>query len=360
MKKIRVKLGDRSYPVLIGEGVLADAGPILRRLGFEGPPVVVTNARVLRLHGEKLLTSLERSFGKIPVIRIGDVERYKNIHTLTRIYEGLFAAHAGRRSWIVALGGGVVGDIAGFAAATYMRGIRYVGVPTTLLAQVDSSVGGKVAINSPRGKNLIGAFHQPSAVLSDTTVLKTLPPRELASGLYEVLKCGAIRSVSLLRYLDRNLDSVLRCEPGPVQHISLAAVRIKANVVAADVEEAHTRMILNFGHTFGHALETATCYRRFKHGEGVAWGMIAAAELSGLSPEESAKLRDLIHRVERLPGLGGISPRQVWQALRLDKKGHEGRIRMVILPRLGQAEISDNFYPARIRAFIKEFLARPV
>ncbi len=360
MKKLQVELKDCSYPVCIGAGVLADAGRMLSRLGFDAPPVLVSNARVLRLHGKELLSSLEDSFGPVPVVCIGDGERYKNHATLAKIYEGLFEARADRRSWIIALGGGVVGDIAGFSAATFMRGIPYVSVPTTLLAQVDSSVGGKVGINVARGKNLIGAFHQPRAVLSDTATLRTLPARELASGLYEVIKCAAIRSARLLGYLAKNLDAVLACESRAIEHIILAAVRIKAEVVANDEREANVRALLNYGHTVGHALEAATDYRRFKHGEAVAWGMIAAAELASaagkLHAAEAQRLAGLIHRVGALPSLRGISPAKVWRALERDKKSLGGRIRMVLLPGLGRAEVVDDLDAAHLRRFVDKFL----
>jgi 3-dehydroquinate synthase len=318
----------------------------------------VTNGPVFKLHGKGLLESLWPYFGQVSVIKIGDGERFKNQATLSRIYDGLFRARADRGSWILAFGGGVVGDIAGYAAATFMRGIRYASIPTTLLAQVDSSVGGKVAINCAQGKNLIGAFHQPAAVLSDTTILKTLPSRELASGLYEVVKCGAIASASLIRYLRRNLDAILCCESKQISHIVTEAARIKAGVVAADEREAHMRMILNFGHTLGHALETATSYRQFKHGEAVAWGMIAAAEFSGLRRAETELLAGLIHSIERLPALRGISPDAVWKALLLDKKSQKGKTRWVLLRRLGEAEIREDSDTETMRGLINDFLAR--
>jgi 3-dehydroquinate synthase len=362
MKKLRVDLGDRSYSVWIGTEVLVNAGRMLRHLGFDVAPVMVTNPLVLRLHGKDLLTSLEDEFGPVRVILIGDGERFKNHATLARIYEGLFRARADRRSWVVAFGGGIVGDVAGFAASTFMRGIPYVGVPTTLLAQVDSSVGGKVGINVPRGKNLIGAFHQPAAVLSDTGALRTLPARELASGLYEVVKCGAIRSASLLKYLEKRLSSVRDRQSLPISHLVSEAVRIKAEVVASDEREAHARMILNYGHTIGHALEAATSYGRFKHGEAVAWGMIAAAELSctlsGLRDGEAQRLVGLIQQIEPLPSLRGISAEDVWRALQRDKKSSGGKIRMVVLPSLGKAEVIADLDPVRIRRFLVDFLAR--
>jgi 3-dehydroquinate synthase len=322
--------------------------------------VVVTNPLVLRLHGKALLASLKHAFGSIPVVEIGDGERFKNQTTVNKIYEGLFHARADRRSGIVAFGGGVVGDVAGFAAATYMRGIPFVSVPTTLLAQVDSSVGGKVGINKARGKNLVGAFHQPTAVLSDTAVLRTLSAREVASGIYEIVKCGAIRSEPLLGYLERKLDAVLACEAPAMAHVILEAVRIKAQVVADDEREAGARMILNYGHTIGHALEAATNYRRFRHGEAVAWGMIAAGELERMTGrmrvQERQRIKRLIHRIELLPPLRGISLARVWDALQHDKKSRDGKLRMVLLRRLGQPEIVDDLDPLRLRRLVADFL----
>lgn len=360
MKTLRVKLDKRSYPIIVGEGVIRQAGALLAGVGFASPPVIVTNSTVWRLHGEDLRRSLSASFGACAVIRIGDGERFKNHETLERIYEGLFQARADRRSWILAFGGGVIGDIAGFAAATFLRGIPYASVPTTLLAQVDSAIGGKVGINVRRGKNLIGAFHQPSAVLSDTGVLRTLPARELAAGLFEVVKCGAIRSRPLLRYLERELPSLQSCKAGPLETIVVEASRIKAQVVSGDEREEELRMILNYGHTVGHALEAATGYRRFKHGEAVGWGMIAALEfgreLGMLRSADLQRLIRLIYRVEDLPSLRGIRIQDVWRALKRDKKFRAGNIRMVLLPRLGETEIISGIDPAELRRFLKDFL----
>ena len=360
MKQFLVELGNQKYPVMIGSDVLARAGRILHLLGFSTAPVVVSNQRVLQLHGALLLRSLEDAFGPVAVLRVGDGERFKQHSTLIRLYKDLIRARADRRSWIVAFGGGVIGDLAGFAAATYMRGIPYVGVPTTLLAQVDSSVGGKVGVNLAEGKNLIGAFHQPRAVLSDTGVLGTLPPREFASGLFEVVKCGAIRSEPLFRRLERKVTDLRQCRSAVVSRIILEATRIKAEVVAEDEREGHARMVLNYGHTLGHALEAASGYRRFKHGEAVAWGMIAAAEFSNslgmLEARDAARIAALLHRIERLPSLRGISAAQIWTNLRRDKKSVSGSIRMVLLSRLGKAEIVENLNPRCVRRFISEFL----
>ena len=362
MKTLRVNIAGRGYPILVGTGLLTRAGAVLSGMGFSTAPSLVSNPTVLRLHGHALLESLESSFGRVNRIVIGDGERYKNRATLSRIHDGLFQARADRDSWILAFGGGVVGDIAGFAAATFMRGIPVVNVPTTLLAQVDSAIGGKVGINVPQGKNLIGAFHQPRAVLSDPAVLRTLPHRELAAGLYEVIKCAAIRSVSLLHYIEGNLQEILTRQPAALEHIIVAAARIKAHIVAADEKEKDLRMVLNFGHTIGHALEAATSYRRFRHGEAVAWGMIGALglgmELGFPNRRECARLVRLIDQVEPLPSLKNISFGSVWASLKRDKKFRSGQFRMVLLPRLGEAEIHADIDPRWFRRFLKGFLLR--
>jgi 3-dehydroquinate synthase len=360
LKTIYVELKDRRYPVFVGLGLLGRAGSLLRKCGFASAPTVITNRRVFHLHGPAILKSLGSAFGSTSVIKIGDGERFKDHSTLLKIYEELFRLHADRKSWILAFGGGVVGDIAGYAAATFMRGVPWVMVPTTLLSQVDSSVGGKVGINVAQGKNLIGAFHQPVAVLSDTGALRTLPKRELRSGLYEVVKSAAIQSEPLLRYLERKLPGVLSLGNREIEHVVVEAVRIKAAVVGSDEKESGLRMILNYGHTIGHALEAATDYRKFKHGEAVGWGMIAALEYGGelglLGVEETAELIRLILQIGPLPSLRGISVGNLWDALMLDKKFSSADIRMIFLRQLGKAEIHAGIDPASLRRFLDGFL----
>lgn len=362
MKKLYVNLAERKYPIFAGGGIIARAGTLLSGVGFDAAPIVITNSKVWRLHGPVLERSLETSYGPVTVVRIGDGERFKNHATLLKIFDGMFRAHAGRQSWILAFGGGVVGDIAGFAAATFMRGIPYAMVPTTLLSQVDSSIGGKVGINVQQGKNLIGAFHQPSAVLTDTAVLKTLPKRELASGLYEVIKSAAIHSEPLLRFIERKLPDILKCRPAEMERIVVDTAKIKADIVTSDERETGLRMVLNYGHTIGHALESATGYSKFKHGEAVAWGMIAAVgygrELGLLKPEEASRLIRLIHRVGSLPSLSGISLPVLWNALMLDKKFRSGNIRMILLKRLGSPEVRNRISPESLSRFLKDFLEK--
>ena len=361
MNKFFVNLAQARYPILTGRGLLSQAGAVLSGTGFDRAPIIITNAKVWRLHGRVLESSIRKRFGPAAVIRIGDGERFKDHTTLLKIYAAMFRAHADRRSWVLAFGGGVVGDIAGFAAATFMRGIPFVMVPTTLLSQVDSSIGGKVGINVKEGKNLIGAFHQPAAVLTDIAVLKTLPKRELASGLYEVVKSAAIQSEPLLIRLEQNLPAILGCHPGEMEEIVVRTAKIKADVVASDERESGRRMILNYGHTVGHAFETATGYRRLKHGEAVAWGMLAALgygrELGLLKPEEYERLVRLIRRVGRIPSLKGITLEKLWDSMVRDKKFQAGDIRMVLLRRPGEAEVRTGIEPDSLRAFLGRFLA---
>ncbi len=346
---------------MIGTGILDRVYPGLRKLGLDTPPIFVSNSLVLKLHGDRIARSLPGDWSLKRVIPIGDGERFKTQRTLERVYQRLFGFRADRSSWLAAVGGGVVGDLTGFAAATFMRGIPYVNVPTTLLAQVDSAIGGKVGINVRQGKNLIGAIHQPSAVLSDVRLLATLPARELASGLFEVVKYGAIRSEKLLRYLDRRLEEVRRCEPRALEYIVTECSRIKAEIVSSDERESSARMCLNYGHTIGHALEAATDFRRFKHGEAVAWGMIAAVELGaefGMALGASGqRLRRLISKVAPLPSLRGISPNAVWRALQRDKKRVAGETRFVLLPRMGEAEIH-SVDPSQLKKFVRLYLDR--
>ena len=361
MKTLNVTLKNHRYPIFVGAGTLAKSGAILAGQGFRGAPIVISNPTVMRLHGKTLLTSLEKEFGKTPVIKIGDGERFKSHESLFKIYDAMFRLHAGRSSWILAFGGGVVGDIAGFAAATFMRGIPYAMIPTTLLSQVDSSIGGKTAVNIPQGKNLIGAFHQPSAVIADTEVLKTLPPRELASGLYEVIKYGAIASKSMVGYIEKRLPEILKCGARELQYIILASAQIKADVVALDEKETGPRAILNYGHTVGHAFEAATHYRKFRHGEGVAWGMIAALrygrEVGLLKETEAERMIRLIRRVGKLPPVKGIPFEDIWNAMMLDKKFQRGDIRMILLNEPGKAAIYNDIEKDSLRGFLKKFLS---
>lgn len=340
---LAVDLGERSYEVVIGAGLLGELGPRCRRLGLGPKALVITNETVGPLYGETVVQSLREAGFEVHYTAIPDGEAYKSLETAAALYGACIDARLDRRSWLVALGGGVVGDIAGFVAATYMRGIDFVQVPTTLLAQVDSSVGGKTGVNHPRGKNLIGAFHQPRLVVADVATLATLGAREYRAGLAEVVKAGLIRDAAFFAFLEENRRALLDREPAAVSEAVRRSVAIKAAVVQADEREAGERAILNFGHTVGHALEAATGYGRWLHGEAVAIGMAVEARLSvslGLLEEEA------LARIEALlEGLGlPASPEPVpysavRRAMDLDKKAVGGTLRFALLDGIGSARL---------------------
>ena len=338
--------GER-YPVHVGAGLFAgEAAAILDRLG-PSRRVVLSSPPIWKLHGQ----SLSRALGG-EVLLVPDGERAKTLRTVSRVYDALVELAADRATLLVVVGGGVLGDLGGFAAASYLRGIDLVHVPTTLLAQVDSAVGGKVGVNHRLGKNLIGAFHAPRAVLADPTILGTLPRRELRSGLYEVIKYGAIASPELLPRLAASLDGVLAKDPATLTPIIAECVGIKAAIVGADERESGVRRTLNFGHTVGHALEAATAYARFRHGEAVAYGMLAAAAISGerglLAPEAIARLTDVIRRLGPMPAVADLAATDVLDAIRHDKKLVRDRLHFVLLSGLGRTVIVDDVGPAEL------------
>ena len=342
-ERLEVALGERSYPIHIGAGLLGQ--PALFAPHVEGRlEAIVTNATVAPLHAAQLDATLERA-GAAARMRIvlPDGEAHKDWRTLDLVFESLLRGRADRRTVLVALGGGVVGDIAGFAAATYQRGVAHLQVPTSLLAQVDSSVGGKTAINHPLGKNMIGAFHQPCAVVADTATLATLPPRELASGLAEVVKYGAIHDVAFLAWIEEHASALAARDPTALAHAIRRSCEIKAEIVAADEREAGARALLNFGHTFGHAIESATGYGTWLHGEAVAIGMALAARFSvaqgRIAASDAERLERLLARLG-LPVRPPAITRERWlEYMGRDKKNERGRITLVLLERLGRAAI---------------------
>jgi 3-dehydroquinate synthase len=345
MQTLGVALGERSYPVHIGSGLLERADlvvPFLTRKSV----AVVTNTTVAPLFLEQFAGALSRE--KVEVVRIvlPDGEDHKDWQTLNQVFDALLKNRCGRDTTLVALGGGVIGDLAGFAAATYQRGVRYIQVPTTLLSQVDSSVGGKTAINHPLGKNMIGAFHQPVVVLADTDTLGTLPDRELRSGLAEVIKHGLIRDAGFFAWLEANLERLLSRDAEALVHAVRRSVEIKAEVVAEDERENGLRKVLNFGHTFGHAIETGLGYGAWLHGEAVAAGMAMAADLSRqigyLSDADTDRIRSLLQRAGLPVASKGIAPERMQQLMSVDKKAKEGRIPFVLLQRLGAATLRDD------------------
>jgi 3-dehydroquinate synthase len=341
------------YRVLIGAGLSRRLGPRLAEAGATDRPVVVSCAPVWRLHGARLRGCRMRG----PAVLIGDGERAKTLASVRRIYEACAGRRLDRGSTIVAFGGGVVGDVAGFAAATYLRGIRLVQVPTTLLAQVDSAIGGKVGVNLPSGKNLVGAFHAPALVVCDPDVLRTLPAREFRAGLYEVVKYGVIASRALFDTVASSVPALLDRSPALLTPVIADCCRIKAAVVEHDEREAGPRRALNFGHTIGHALEAITGYRRFRHGEAVAYGMLAAARLSvvrgALSSEDEARLRGLLEALGPLPRVADLSAADAARAMRLDKKVVSGRLHFVLATGIGSTAIVTDVSPRELTAAMR-------
>jgi 3-dehydroquinate synthase len=338
---VEVRGGARTSIVSIGEGLAARLPAILDEARVPPRRFVVSSPVIWKLHGPAL-----QPVTGTDVILLPDGERFKTLQTVARIYEALIRAEADRGSVIVAIGGGVVGDVAGFAAATYLRGITLVHVPTTLLAQVDSSIGGKVGVNHQLGKNLIGAFHQPALVVTDPLLLATLPRREFRSGLYEVIKYGMIASRELFDRVARDSKAIFARDPLVLLPAIIESCRIKARVVSADERESGPRRVLNFGHTIGHALESVTKFRRFRHGEAIAYGMLAAADLAvargALAPRERQALVDLITLLGPLPPIADLSAAQVVEAVRRDKKVVNGRLHFVICIEIGATTIVDD------------------
>ena len=343
---IDVELGLRRYPILIGAGLLGGAFDLGEHL-LGSDCLVVSNETVAPLYLDKLKANLP---GKtISTLELPDGEAFKTTDTLHTVLDKLVEIGANRDTTVIALGGGVVGDVAGFAAASYMRGIGFVQVPTTLLAQVDSSVGGKTGINHAQGKNLIGAFYQPSVVLIDTETLKTLPDRELKAGLAEVIKYGAIADIAFLAWLEVNLDALLSGDAKALAYAIERSCAIKAEVVAEDERESGRRAILNFGHTFAHAIENCLGYGEWLHGEAVAAGMVMAAELSNIDRSEVVRLRTLIERAGLPTAAPNIGSSRMLDAMSRDKKVQQKEIRFVLLRELGDAFITADVDVGRLQ-----------
>jgi len=344
IRTLDVAIADRAYPIHVGAGALDRIGAIVAAISRRA--VVVSNATVSAHWLVPIRSSLAAAGVGNEVLLVPDGETHKNWATLQDVLTRLLEIRAERSTVLIALGGGVVGDLAGFAAAIYQRGMPFVQVPTTLLAQVDSSVGGKTGINHALGKNMIGAFYQPRAVLIDTECLRTLPDRELSAGLAEVIKYGAIRDPQFFSWLEANIDALLKREPEPLLHAVFESCRIKAGIVAADEREAGERALLNFGHTFGHAIETAAGYGVWLHGEAVATGMILAAKLSeratGLPAADRARLEVLTVRA-RLPVAPPPLTLSRWRDLiARDKKVEGGEVRFILLSALGRAIVTSD------------------
>ena len=332
----------RPYPIQIAAGHLARLGELLDRTGFSPRRIVVSSPTVWKLHGAQVSAALPEA----PVVLVPDGERSKHLHTVERIFDALVKQGTDRGAGIVAVGGGVLGDMAGFAAATFLRGLALVQVPTTLLAQVDSAVGGKVGVNHPLGKNLIGAFHQPRQVVIDPLVLATLPRREFRAGLDQVVKYGVTSSPTLFDLVARTTRDIFRRTPDALVPIIAESCRIKGAVVAEDERESGPRRVLNFGHTAGHAIEAVTRYRRFRHGEAVGYGMLVAAEVAvgraRLDPADRDAIAGLIRRLGPLPAIADLPAHAIVAATRLDKKIVSGRLHFVLATGIGRWEIADD------------------
>jgi len=360
MIEIPVDLGERSYPIVIGE----DATRLIpeRLAAFSGRPIaLVADRKVHKLHGARVERAL-KSTGRVTRILVPPGERYKTRATVDRLQDELLRAGFGRDGVVVALGGGVVGDMAGYAAATYMRGIDWIGLPTTLLSMVDSSIGGKVGVNHPKAKNLIGAFHQPRAVIIDVAHLETLPERELRSGAYEILKCGIIGDPPLFELLRAAPPELVGWDRAAMVKAVAGACRIKADVVRRDEKEGGLRRVLNLGHTLGHALESATAYRRFTHGEAVGWGMVGAAWLAQRKALLGSDVYEtMVGAVDRLgprPKVSDLSVDKILASLRHDKKAKQGRVPFVLPTRVGEVVVRPDVDPPEIRLALKAMAAR--
>ncbi len=357
-----VALNERSYVINIDEGILARSGEITRAaLGEKTRRIMlISNQRVHNHYGKTIEKSLKRAGFTAYTHLIGDSERAKSIRTAERAWAFLIANSFERSDGIIALGGGVVGDLAGFVAAVFLRGVDYVQIPTTLLAQIDSSVGGKTAVNHALGKNLIGAFHQPRAVIIDPQTLRTLPKRELQAGLYEAIKYGVIRDRALADFILTSLDKVESLDPATLTQIITRCCEIKAEVVTADERESNLRRILNFGHTVGHALEAVTGYRRLKHGEAVGYGMKCASAIAEkigiIRSADAGVIRDGVDALGRLPRIDDLKSREVIAAMAHDKKIAQGKLFFILPTTIGEVVVRDDVAPGVIHAAVRELL----
>lgn len=351
--RVDVRAGAHGSAILIRDGALDHLASILDAHAIGPRRFVVSSPVIWRFHGEQI----GRALGGAEPILVPDGERHKNLQSVSRIYEALIRAGADRGSVIIAVGGGVIGDTAGFAAATFLRGITLVHVPTTLLAQVDSSIGGKVGVNHALGKNLIGAFHQPRVVVIDPLVLSTLPRREFRSGLYEVVKYGMIASRGLFDGVARGTKAIFARQPDVLVPAIVESCRIKADVVSKDEREGGLRRILNYGHTIGHALEAVTKYRRFRHGEAIAYGMLGAADLAvvrgALADRERQALAQLVTQLGPLPPVADLPIPEVMEAIRRDKKVVNGRLHFVIAIEIGATTTIDDVTEDELKAVLR-------
>jgi len=355
MQTVRVALDERAYDIRIGTGLVGRADLILPSLVAKRV-AVVTNTTVAPLYLDRLARPLADAGVQVTPVVLPDGEAYKDWQTLNTVFDAMLAAHCDRKTTVIALGGGVIGDMAGFAAATYMRGVPFIQIPTTLLAQVDSSVGGKTGINHPRGKNMIGAFYQPQLVLADMDTLETLPQRELAAGLAEVIKHGLIHDAEFFGWIESNIEALVRRDPIALAHAVRRSVEIKAEIVALDERETGPRALLNFGHTFGHAIEAGMGYGVWLHGEAVAAGMVMATDLSRrlghVAPADLARVRSLVAQAGLPVAAPALGENRYLDLMSVDKKADAGRVRFILLERLGHAYVRPETAPDAVTATI--------
>ncbi|MCI0708229.1 MAG: 3-dehydroquinate synthase [Ignavibacteriae bacterium] len=359
-REIQVPLGERSYPIYIGSEMHSSFAPTCQRHNVPQDVLIITDKLVGKHYLRPLEKNLKHYQFRVTTIVIPPGEREKNLRRADKIFTAMLEKGIGRNSAVVALGGGVVGDLAGFVAAVYQRGVQFIQVPTTLLAQVDSAVGGKVAVNHPLGKNMLGAFYQPAFVWTDAKCLRTLPEREISCGLGEIIKYGVISDKNLFIYLEQQLDRLLHLDAEAVMHVQARCCEIKSQIVEQDEHEAGLRMVLNFGHTVGHALEAAGHYRVLKHGEAVLLGMMAesflAHKMGLLDAESFRRIETLIYRVPLKRALGALKPKAIIAAMGRDKKAVSGKKRFVLPTAIGAVRVVEEVEPSLLRACVQRIL----
>ena len=353
-----VDLGDRSYPIFIGQNLLDNSALITDHIKGSSA-LIVSNSTVAPLYLDKIEASLKRQNIRFDTVILKDGEQYKNLQSIELIIDTLIRQRHDRQTTLIALGGGVVGDITGFAAAIYQRGVNFIQIPTTLLSQVDSSVGGKTGVNHPAGKNMIGAFYQPQCVIADTCTLDTLPPRELSAGMAEVIKYGLIHDADFFCWLEQHIDALMKRESALLSHAILVSCQTKAEIVAIDEKEAGIRAILNLGHTFGHAIESAMGYGNWLHGEAVAAGMVMALDLSvrhqWIAPAIKQRTIDLLqHAGLPVHSPEGMTVEQYMDIMAIDKKVDRGIIKFVLLKDLGKAIVTAEYDPELLRQTLQQ------
>jgi len=355
-KAVKVRSASGDYWVVCRRGVLGRAEKEIARLGNFSSVHILSSPKVWRAMGKQVRRGLPERFAR-HVHLFDDAEAAKNLQTVEKISRMLVRAGADRRALLIAVGGGVVGDVSGYVAASFLRGVALVQFPTTLVAQVDSAVGGKTGVNLPEGKNLVGAFYPPRLVLVDPEALATLPDREFRGGLAEVIKYGVIADPKLFAFLERHMDEILRRDSRALENVIRRSIEIKAWVVGKDERESGLREILNFGHTFGHALESVTRYRRFQHGEAVAWGMMCAGllghQVAGMPANAVSRLVAMVRRIGPLPAWPKAPAAKLLHAMHADKKAREGKLRFVLVPKIGRAETFGDVPEKKVEAILR-------